>query len=1349
MTTGMPTPDRKRAPPRWLKSLPLVYLLVGLVWILGSDLVVGWLYRDDIRALMYTSALKGAVFVTLTATLLYVVLAMRRTDSAAEPRALEPIGLRRPLIAFVLVGIALASIGYVVCMLEAAGIRARAGKQQEASAQLAASEVALWYEGCVRAMRLVADGPFMARGIAEWQASRSDAVESLLRKRFEGFRANYDFAGAAIVATDGMPLLAAGRPVPMTVATRREVANATSTQQVISRWVTVDGGDGGRQPVLELLVALRDRTAGEERVVAVLIARADIRWPPGAVAPDAEATGATVVLARVEGDHVGFIEPGVAGGAPRYSTVSRAQADLAVVRGVLGEPSPFAARDQAERGVLAAGSAVEATPWFAIATVERAAIEEQIRRLLLLVAGMSTLGFVATGALMLPWWWRVRAGADALVRQAESRADEMATRLGWVTRHANDVILLLATDGRILDANDRAEQAYGYSREELLALAVFDLRPVAAADKAAARAQFETVQAGGSLVFEATHVRKDGTAFPVEVSSRQVVLGDQRYVQSIVRDISDRRRAEEKLRDSEMQYRLLFRDNPHPMWVYDVETLRFLAVNDAAVEHYGYSQAEFLGMTIAEIRPPEDRARLDADVRAHADDVLQRSSLWRHRRKDGTLIDVEITSHKTDFGGRRARLVLADDVTDRLRAERALRTSEARYRSLFENASDGVLVLGESRRVLAANAECQALFGYSLAELMGLDPASLLDEQEHARLETEAAGVQGGLLPAPATWILRRKDGSRFAGEVRVRGLPDGSLLATVRDLTEIIAARRRIERQRDLYDLLSQCNQAIVRVGDRQQLLQSVARLAVERGRFLFAWVGEIDASGRIAPTALYGDDAGYVAGLSLTTDPATADGVGPTGRAIRAGKAVIANDFLADPSTSRWHDAARTRGIGASAAFPIRTGGKVTAALMLYARDAGYFDAEIVATLDEMVADVSYALDALQTRRALDDNRLLLQSLIDASDALVYAFDLDGRAILINDAGARATGGTVASRIGRRRDEFLPPAIAAAHELNDRRVIESGAPIVVEEHSADSGVERVFLSVKYPLKDVDGRVYAVGGISTDMTELRRIQQQVVEANLRLEEKVADRTREAREAVARAEAADQAKTLFLGSMSHELRSPLHSIIGFTSVLLEGLEGELTAAQQEHLRVISDASHHLLAIINDLLDMSRIEAGSIAVETKPLPIKRPLERVMQRFRLQAQEKGLQLRLETPDTDTSIEGDERRIEQVVSNLVSNAIKYTAAGSVVVGCRRDADRLRIEVRDTGPGIAVEDQKRVFARFAQLKPEQGSLTEGAGLGLAIAAGLAEAMGGEIALQSEPGAGSVFSLLLPLPPQ
>jgi PAS domain S-box-containing protein len=1344
----MPVTQQNSA--NWLRAIPAAYLVAGLAWILGSDQIAGWLYQDDLRALAHAGTLKGALFVTLTSVLLYVVMAMHPARVAADAPRAAPFALARPLLAFVVIGLGIASVAYVVYLLEADVIRARNARQLTRSAERSAGSIALWHERHIRSMRQIAGSPLMARALLDWRAGQSRLAGNLLRERLEAIQASQGYSGVVAVAADGTPLLSVGTEIEISDRVRRGVEESFDSGRVLSIW-GVGPAAGGDPPItVEFMAPLGVASATADRPAAVIVGRSELRelLPILTQSRAAGLESAMNLLVRRAGDQTVQLAPTTTGETLSQTAVPLTRSDLAVVRASAGRPDVFAALGSHGKAVIAAARPVAGTPWVAVATAEAGEIEQRVNRAMLLIMGMSAFGFLASATLVLSWWRGARASAAAQIRQAESRADEMAARLGWVTRQANDVILLLDPEGNILDANDRAEQLYGYSRDELLSLSAFRLRPDAAGNFDSACDQLAKVKSSGSLVFEAVHTRKDGTRFPVEVSSRQVAFGDKRYIQSIIRDISERAQAALRLRDSEAQYRLLFRASPQPMWVYDVDTMRFLAVNDAALQHYGFSEAEFLAMTIADIRPAEDRSRLQDEIVAQADDVLRRSAVRKHCLKDGTVIDVEATSHWIEFDGRRARLVMVSDITSRVRAEQALRASEERYRHLFEHASDGIMVLDPDGCVLNANPELESLFGYTRQDLLRASLPALLDDRELPRLRQAARNLRRGDGPPQGSWVHKRKDGSLFSAEVRTRVLPGGNLLATVRDLTEILTARQRIERQRDLYDLLSQCNQAIVRVTDRETLINDVVRLAVERGRFLFAWVGEVDTAGSIVPVARYGEDGGYIDGLNLRTDPTAPGGEGPTSIAIRGGESVIVNDYLADSRAARWHDRARARGIRAAAAFPIRTRGEVWGALMLYAGDAGFFDPEIVSTLEETVDDVSHALDALQTRRELEDNRILLQSLIDASDALIYAFDLEGRALLMNDACARAMGGDRAQLIGRVRDDMLPRGIAQRQRANDQQVIATGRTLFVEERNLEAGAEQVYLAVKCPLRNLDGQMYAVGGISTNITELRRMQRELEEANARLEERVEARTREAVAARERAEAADRAKTLFLGSMSHELRSPLHSIIGFTSVLLEGLEGELAPAQQQHLQVVNDASQHLLAIINDLLDMSRIEAGAITLDCRPVTVHPLLQRVMQRFTLQAQAKGLEFRLEPGDEKQSLLGDERRIEQIVSNLVANAIKYTVAGAVIVGCRARDGLLRIDVSDTGPGISAEDQKLLFRRFSQLRPAHGSLTEGAGLGLAIASGLADAMGGSVQVTSEPGRGSVFSLLLSIQP-
>jgi len=191
-------------------------------------------------------------------------------------------------------------------------------------------------------------------------------------------------------------------------------------------------------------------------------------------------------------------------------------------------------------------------------------------------------------------------------------------------------------------------------------------------------------------------------------------------VLSLVLDVTVATRIQEALRKSEAQYRLLFESNPQAMWVYDLTTLRFLAVNEAAINHYGYSRAEFLDMTIMDIRPPED-VKLLADYLAGGNPELDHAGEWRHRKKDGTVINVAITSNRVSFGGRAAEFVLAHDITERKKAETALRISEDRYRDLVDNSHELICTHDLEGRVLSVNPWAARVLGYPRESLIGMN----------------------------------------------------------------------------------------------------------------------------------------------------------------------------------------------------------------------------------------------------------------------------------------------------------------------------------------------------------------------------------------------------------------------------------------------------------------------------------------------------------------------------------------------------------------------------------------------------------------------------------------------------
>lgn len=304
-----------------------------------------------------------------------------------------------------------------------------------------------------------------------------------------------------------------------------------------------------------------------------------------------------------------------------------------------------------------------------------------------------------------------------------------------------------------------------------------------------------------------------------------------------------------------------------------------------------------------------------------------------------------------------------------------------------------------------------------------------------------------------------------------------------------------------------------------------------------------------------------------------------------------------------------------------------------------------------------------------------------------------------------------------------------AVNHNRYDEKLHVNMTVAIVPGH--EDSWSRVFVTIT----DISPRVHAE-------EELRKL-------NVELERRVDERTAELALAKERAESADRLKSTFLAAMSHELRTPLNSIIGFTGIVLQGLPGPLNEEQTKQLKMVQGSARHLLNLINDVLDLSKIEAGQLEVEAKPFSVRESVETVVRLVTPLAEKKHLSVSLNlAPEVGEAI-SDRRRFEQILINLVNNGIKFTETGGVCIHCAVNGSDIVTRVSDTGIGIKPENGEKLFGAFYQIDTGLTRNHEGTGLGLSICKRLVEKLGGHISAESTWGRGSVFTFTMPLMPE
>jgi PAS domain S-box-containing protein len=759
---------------------------------------------------------------------------------------------------------------------------------------------------------------------------------------------------------------------------------------------------------------------------------------------------------------------------------------------------------------------------------------------------------------------------------------------------------------------------------------------------------------------------------------------------AVVRDITARREAEAALRASEESYRGLFDHLTELVYIQDLEG-RFLNVNEAVLRTYGYTREELLGRT-PEILADE---KVDlADTRARFERAVngepQRFEWWG-KRKDGSVFPKELSLTRSTYFGQDAVIAVGRDVTERVEAEQALRAREEHFRRLIENGKDTIAIVNPTGIMTFMSPSSMGMLGYAPEELVGKSAFEFIhpDDAPLVGAEIERVFATPGIT-GHVEYRFQHADGSwRYLEAFGQTLSPDSA--------DEGLVANTRDVTERRLAE------EALRKSEERYRALienahDMIVILDPQTGRTRYQspsmerilGYSPADLAHRSLFELVHPDD--LAAGLAAITAAVAEPG---TTRSAEY-------RFLHRDGSWRWLE---TFG---------RTLMPDTAAqgLVFNTRD---------------ITDRREAEDAL--RRSEGHFRRLIDN---AQDNIVIV-DQTGIMTYQSPSSIRMTGYRPEELVGKSAFAFIHPddAEPTAQELN-RAFANPGYTGHAEYRFLHKDGtwhwHEAFGQTLSPDHGDDGLVANV----RDTTE-RRLAEEAL-----------------RRATAEAEGANRAKSEFLSRMSHELRTPMNSILGFAQLLERA---PLAESQQRGVQHILTAGRHLLRLINEVLDIARIESGRQQLSLEPVRLDAVLQEALVLARPLAAQRGLALDgVEMPDAEVFVRADRQRLVQVLLNLLSNAVKYNRPGGEVrlgwemISAGEGGDpRVRLRVQDTGVGIAPEKLDQLFVPFARLGAEFSEV-EGTGLGLALSRRLVEAMGGEMVLEHSGDEGSSFAVDLRL---
>ena len=925
-------------------------------------------------------------------------------------------------------------------------------------------------------------------------------------------------------------------------------------------------------------------------------------------------------------------------------------------------------------------------------------------------------------------------------KKRESELTRLHATLQALVQGSTDVIFVKDGDGRYIFANQAAADLLGRPLQEMLGADDAALFPAETARAFRANDQ-RAMDSRTTQTCEETVPSPGGTRSLLTTKGALIIAGEVRGVFGISRDITERQGVMDALRESEVHHRRLFESNPHPMWVYDLQTLQFLDVNDAAVAQYGYSRDQFLAMKIMDIRPAEDMPRVLASV-AQRVQGIETGGVWRHHRRDGSELEVEINSHVLEYRGRPAKLVSAHDVTRRNEAERALRESEERLRLALAAAHQGLYDLDLRTGQAVVSPEYARMLGYEPEELQETNAAwrERLHPEDRARASQTFDDYLAGRTPEYRVEFRQRTRQGAWKwilsmGSVQTRDEAGQPLrmLGTHTDVTlerEAQAALRHSELRfrlaasygqvwerefgnggllpsTEFFDILGLAPPPpgeeasrfaeVVHPKDFQRMKDILRRHLKGQGDYHLEFRAR-DGQGRqrwfeTQGKAVFNDQgrATYMAGTTfeITERREAEDAV----RQLAADLEQRVIERTADLARSE----ARYRAI--FEAVPVSIGEEDWSGVQRLLRElraSGVSDGPAY-----FEAHPGFVRQCLKAVRIVRLNRKALV-LHDAHDAHDKDTDLpDLQSFYPSDAHLPEFVGEIEALWQGRRQYTVKKSLPAL----------SGRPL------------QLMMTMSLPaLDDEDGTALVC---LVDITEIDRL-------NVELDF-----------SITRLRQLNRELETFTYSVSHDLKAPLRGIDGYSRLLLNDHNDALNEEGRQFLGHIRQATQHMGVLIDDLLAYSRLERREqtlSAVGLAPL-----VESVLKPYRQGGAAPGVAWEVEVA-ADLRARADVQGLNIALRNLVDNAIKFSHAQAAprirIIGTRAPGGVL-LAVEDNGPGFDMKFHDRIFAIFQRLHRAENY--PGTGVGLAMVRKAMERMGGRVWAQSQLGQGATFTLELP----